>query len=90
MLLPNGEYLIPPEFISLFNGCVTSPKIIGWTFQVNKLGVYYATNTNGNDYVTMNRANAQVYSSLDVVVCSRNPWNWGHKNKGKWRAVYAQ
>ncbi len=84
------DFLIPPELIALFKGCVTSPKIIGWTFQTNKLGVYYAKNSNDSDYVTIDRAKAQVYSNEDIMRVSRNDWNWGRKTQGKWRAVYAQ
>lgn len=80
--------LIPPEFTALMNNARTY-RIVGWTFQTLKLGVYYATNTNGNDYVTMDRAHAQVYSREDIMLVSRNNWNWGHKSHGKWRAVYA-
>ncbi len=80
--------LIPPEFLALMVPSKAGPKIIGWTFQLEG-GIYYANNRNGNDYITMFHERAYVYTPADVYQCSRNKWSWGHKNKGKWRAVYA-
>ncbi len=87
--MDKSRYLIPPEFLALMVPDKTF-KIIGWTFQTNKLGVYYAKNSNDSDYVTIDRAKAQVYSNEDIMRVSRNDWNWGRKTQGKWRAVYAQ
>ncbi len=85
----DNRKLIPPEFCAFIDNTHTSHVIIGWTFQTNKSGIYYAQNSNDSDYVTFDRAHAQVYSNEDVIRVSRNGWNWGRKTQGRWRAVYA-
>lgn len=79
--------LVSPDFVALIPSTPQTytkpPEIIGYTFQLND-GVYYAKDGG----VTIAKDNAHVYQAQSVDVCSREG-GWGHRSRGKWRAVYA-
>ena len=82
------QTLVPPEFVALIPSTPQEyqiqPVIVGYTFQLHN-GCFYS-DTYG---VCLDRKKAYRYAPATVAIVSRMG-GWGHKSRGKFRAVYEE
>lgn len=78
-IVPN---IVPPEMAALLLS--PAPKIKGYMFRRHQNGLYYGA----DGVLTILKSKARIYALREVMVVTRNHWNWGRKDKGTWVVAY--